>query len=101
MQNFLIIFALRIYVERKLRSMKKLLFICSMIAVSLTASAQFTIYQPIERSQPSHTPSPGYGAPFTVYEPAPSVTYQSPNSTYQAPSIQQPAKPRMHEVTLH
>ena len=74
--------------------MKKLLFICSMIAVSLTASAQFTVYRSVDTPQPSYTPSPGYGVPFTIYEPLPS---QSP---YPSQRIQQPAKPRMQEVTL-
>ena len=82
--------------------MKKLLFICSMIAVSLTASAQFTVYRSIYSTpQQSRTPSPGYGAPFTIYEPAPSVSYQNSYGGYPSPRIQQqPAHPRMQEVTL-
>ena len=40
-----------------------------MIVVSLTASAQFTVYQPVEVPRTSYTPSPGYGTPFTIYEP--------------------------------
>ena len=68
--------------------MKKLLFICSMIVVSLTASAQFTIYRSIETPQSSYTPSLGYGDPFTIYEPVYGSTYQ------------RPAKPKIQEVTL-
>ena len=70
--------------------MKKLLFFCSMIVVSLTASAQFTVYQPVEVPRTAYTPSPGYGMPFTIYEPAYSDPYQQ----------QQQARPRMQEVTL-
>ena len=81
--------------------MKKLLFVCSMIAVSLTASAQFTVYQNVETPQPSYTPSLGYGVPFTIYDPLPSSAYQSPYSGYPSQRIQQqPAKPKMQEVTL-
>jgi len=81
--------------------MKKLLFICSMIAVSLTASAQFTVYRSIYESQPSYTPSPGYGVPFTIYEPLPSSAYDSYSYSEQpSQRIQQPAKPKMQEVTL-
>ena len=65
--------------------MKKLLFICSMIAVSLTASAQFTVYRSIDTPQPSYTPSPGYGVPF---------------ATYESLQTRQQARPRMQEVTL-
>ena len=72
-----------------------------MIAVSLTASAQFTVYRSVDTPQPSYTPSPGYGVPFTIYEPLPSSSYQSPYSVYPSQRIQQqPAKPRMQEVTL-
>ena len=80
--------------------MKKLLFICSMIAVSLTASAQFTVYQNVETPQPSYTPSPGYGVPFTIYEPLPGISYQSPYNGYPSQRVQQQARPRMQEVTL-
>ena len=80
--------------------MKKLLFIYSMIAVSLTASAQVTVYRNVETPQPSYTPSPGYGVPFTIYEPLPSSSYQSPYSGYSSQRVQQPAKPKMQEVTL-
>ena len=66
--------------------MKKLLFICSMMVVSLTASAQFTEFRSIYSTpQPSYTPSPGYGIPFATYE-----SLQS----------RQQARPRMQEVTL-
>lgn len=69
--------------------MKKLLFICSMIAVSLTASAQFTIYHPVEVPRTSYTPSPSYGTPFTIYEPVYSNPYHR----------QQQARPKMQELT--
>ena len=71
--------------------MKKLLFICGMAVVSLTASAQFTVYQPVEVPRTSYTPSPGYGTPFTIYEPVYGNTYQQ---------RQQQARPKMQEVTL-
>lgn len=67
------------------------MFICSMITVSLTASAQFTVYQPAEVPRTTYTPSPGYGTPFTIYEPAYSSSYQE---------RRQQAKPKMQEVTL-
>ena len=70
--------------------MKKLLFICCMIVVSLTASAQFMVYQPVEVPQTSYTPSQGYGTPFSVYEPIYGIPYQQ----------QQQVRPRMQEVTL-
>ena len=70
--------------------MKKFLFVCCMMAVTMTASAQFTVYRSIYSTpQQSYTPSPGYGVPFSTYQP-------SRNSYYQ----QQPARPRMQEVTL-
>ena len=71
-----------------------------MIAVTLTASAQFTVYRSIDTPQPSYTPSPGYGVPFTTYQPAPSSSYRSPYSDNPSQRIQQSAKPRMQEVTL-
>lgn len=71
--------------------MKKLLFICSMVVVSLTASAQFTVYQNVEVPQRSYTPSLGYGIPFTVYEPVYGNSYQQ---------RRQQARPKMQEVTL-
>ena len=80
--------------------MKKLLFICSMIAMSLTSSAQFMAYRSVDTSQPSYTPSSGYGVPFTIYESLASSSYQSPYGDYPSQRIQQPTKPRMQEVTL-
>ena len=82
--------------------MKKFLFVCCMMAVSMTASAQFLVYRSIYSTpQQSYTPSPGYGVPFIIYEPSPSSSYQSPYSGYPSQRIQQqPAKPRMQEVTL-
>ena len=86
--------------------MKKFLFVCCMMAVSLTASAQFTVYRSIYSGpQQSYTPSSGYGVPFTTYQPSRSSSYRNPyqegyrveqSQTYQ----QQPARPRMQEVTL-
>ena len=70
--------------------MKKLLFVCSMIVVSLTASAQFTVYQPVEVPRTTYTPSLGYGTPFTIYEPVYGNPYHQ----------QQQARPKMQEVTL-
>ena len=61
-----------------------------MIVVSLTASAQFTVYQPVEVPRISYTPSSGYGTPFTIYAPVYSNPYQG----------QQQAKPKRQEVTL-
>ena len=90
-QYFLIIFAPENMSNKKLRSMKKVLFVCSMIVASLTASAQFTVYQPVEVPRTSYTPSPGYGTPFTIYEPVYGNPYQQ---------RQQQAKPKMQEVTL-
>ena len=72
--------------------MKKLLFICSMFVVSLTASAQFLIYHPTEVQSSSYTPSLGYGTPFTIYEPV----YVNPYRQSQ----RQQAKPKMQEVTV-
>lgn len=88
---FLIIFALENMLNIKLRSMKRLLFICGMAVVSLTASAQFTVYQPVEVPSTSYTPSSDYGTPFTIYEPVYSNPYQQ---------RQQQARPKMQEVTL-
>ena len=61
-----------------------------MIVVSLTASAQFTVYQPVEVPRTTYPPSPGYGTPFTIYEPVYGNPYQQ----------MQQAKPKMQEVTL-
>jgi hypothetical protein len=73
---FLIIFAPENMLNIKLRSMKRLLFICGLAVVSLTASAQFTVYQPVEVPSTSYTPRSGYGTPFTIYEPVYSNPYQ-------------------------
>lgn len=89
--NLMIIFALENMSNLKLRSMKKLLLVYCMIVVSLTASAQFTVYQPVEVPRTTYTPSPGYGTPFTIYEPVYSTPYQQ---------RQQQTKPKMQEVTL-
>lgn len=70
--------------------MKKLLIICGMMVASLAASAQFTVYQPVEVPSTSYTPSPGYGTPFTIYEPVYSSTQRQ----------RQQARPKMQEVTL-
>ena len=71
--------------------MKRILFLCGMAVVSLTASAQFTVYQPVEVPSTSYTPSPGYGTPFTIYEPVYGNPYQQ---------RQQQTRPKMQEVTL-
>lgn len=66
--------------------MKKFLLVCCMMAVAMTASAQFTEFRSIYTTpQPSYTPSPGYGVPF---------------STYESLQSHQQTKPRMQEVTL-
>ena len=83
--------------------MKKILFVCSMIVVSLTASAQFTVFRSVETPRPSYTPSPGYGSPFMIYQPSQSSYYRNPyrEEVGQAQSYQQqPVRPRMQEVTL-
>ena len=65
--------------------MKKFLLVCCMMAVAMTASAQFTEFRSIYTTpQPSYTPSPGYGVPF---------------STYESLQSHQQTKPRMQEVT--
>ena len=73
--------------------MKKLLIICSMIVVSLTASAQFTVYQPVEVPSRYYTPSMGYGTPFTIYVPI----YTNP---YRGQHEPQQVKPQIQQVTL-
>ena len=86
--------------------MKKLLFICSMIVVSLTASAQFAVFRSIHGTpQQSYTPSPGYGSPFMIYQPSQSSYYQNPyREEYQVGQAQsyqqQPVRPKMQQVTL-
>jgi len=79
--------------------MKKMMFACCMLLGTVTASAQFTVYQSAEVPQRSYTPSMGYGVPFTIYEPievAPRRSYYSHQDQYQ----QQPAQPKMQEMTL-
>lgn len=49
--------------------MKKIIFASMMLFGAMSANAQFTVYQPIEVPRTSYTPSPGYGTPFTIYEP--------------------------------
>ena len=74
--------------------MKKMMIACCMLFGTVTASAQFTVYQSVETPQRSYTPSMGYGVPFTIYEPvevAPRRGY-----SYQ----QQPAQPKMQEMTM-
>ena len=81
--------------------MKKFIFVCFMLVVSLTASAQFTIFRSIDTPQQSYTPSPGYGVPFTIYQPSPSSSYQNPYREERYQTYQQhPVRPRMQEVTL-
>ena len=70
--------------------MKKILFASMMLIGTMSANAQFVVYQPAEVPRTTYTPSPGYGTPFTVYEPV----YGNPY--YQ----QQQARPKMQEVTL-
>ena len=70
--------------------MKKILFVSMMLFGAMSANAQFTVYQPVEVPHTSHTPSSGYGTPFTIYEPE----YGNPNQQ------QQQARPKMQEVTL-
>ena len=82
--------------------MRKLLFICSMMVASLTAFAQFLVYRSAETPNQSYTPSPGYGTPFIIHSPAPSVSYQpyysgAPSQVHQ---YQQPTPPKMQQVTL-
>jgi hypothetical protein len=67
--------------------MKKSLFIIIMMLGSLSANAQFTVYRPYNAPSTSYNPSPGYGIPFSTYEPLPN---------YQ----QQPERPRMQQFTL-
>ena len=68
--------------------MKKILFVCCMVFASMSARAQFTIYQPVEGPRSSYRPSSGYGAPFTIYEPVERGVYG------------QQAQPRMQQVTM-
>lgn len=70
--------------------MKKILFASMMLIGTMSANAQFVVYQPAEVPRTSYTPSPGYGTPFTVYEPVYGNPYHQ----------QQQAIPKMQEVTL-
>ena len=70
--------------------MKKIIFTSMMLLGTMSASAQFTVYQPVEVPSTTYTPSPGYGTPFTIYEPVYANPYQQ----------QQQARPKMQEVTL-
>ena len=83
--------------------MKKLFLVCGMLIAAMSAKAQFTVYQPYNApSSSSYTPSPGYGAPFTIYRPAPSVSYQEQYQQSYPQQYQQPrqsSKPRMQELT--
>lgn len=77
--------------------MRKLLLVSSMLLSVMGVNAQFTVYQnaDVPRSS-SYTPSMGYGTPFTIYEPVYVDTYRP----QQQQIYQQPAKPRMQQVTL-
>ena len=70
--------------------MKKILFASMLLFGTMSANAQFVVYQPAEVPRTSYTPSPGYGTPFTVYEPVYGNPYHQ----------QQQARPKMQEVTL-
>lgn len=75
-----------------------MMLVCSMLLGTLTASAQFTVYRSAEdQSYSAYTPSMGYGVPFTVYRPAEVEPYYYGQQQYQQ---RQPARPKMHEVTL-
>jgi hypothetical protein len=76
--------------------MKKMMIVCCMLLGSVAASAQFTVYQPAETPHRSYTPSMGYGVPFTIYEPIEVAPRRSYSGQYQ----QQPAEPKMQQVTL-
>ena len=69
--------------------MKKFMFAFAMMLASISANAQFTIYQPAGVRHESYTPSDGYGVPFTIYEP---IDMEG--------GYRQTAKPRMQQVTL-
>lgn len=69
--------------------MKKIYIIISMMFVTVSSSAQFTVFHSVDVPRASYTPSMGYGTPFTIYEPVHVSPYQ-----HQTP------KPKMQEVTL-
>lgn len=80
--------------------MRKLLFTCTMMVASLTASAQFTVYRSVDTPRQSYAPSPGYGVPFTYFSPVPNRSYQKPYGGNPSQRIQQPEEPKMQQVTL-
>ena len=75
--------------------MKKFLFVSFMLLAAIKVNAQFTVYQNVDVPRRSYTPSMGYGTPFTIYEPVYVDTYRPQQQIYQ-----QPAKPKMQQVTL-
>ena len=78
--------------------MKEMMIACCMLFCTVTASAQFTVYQSAEVPQRSYTPSMGYGVPFTIYEPMEVVPRRS--YSHQDQYQQQPAQPKVQEMTL-
>ena len=78
--------------------MKEMMIACCMLFGTVTASAQFTVYQSAEVPQRSYTPSMGYGVPFTIYEPIEVTPRRS--YSHQDQYQQQPAQPKMQEMTL-
>ncbi len=70
--------------------MKKIIFVSMMLFGTMSANAQFLVYQPAEVPRTTYTPSPGYGTPFSIYESAYSNPYKQ----------RQQARPKMQEVTL-
>ena len=68
------------------------MFACCMVLATMSASAQFTVYQNVDVPRTTYTPSLGYGDPFTIYEPVYGPSYRR----YQ----QQPVRSKMKEVTL-
>ena len=77
--------------------MNKLLFVFILLLAAKSVNAQFLVYQSVDvPHSSSYTPSMGYGTPFTIYEPVYVETYRP----QQQQRYQQPAKPRMQQVTL-
>ena len=74
--------------------MKEMMIVCCMLFGTVTASAQFTVYQSAEAPHRSYTPSMGYGVPFTIYEPLEVL----PSRGYSPQ--QKPAQPKMQEMTM-
>ena len=64
--------------------MKKLLLLISMMLGAFSVNAQFMVYRPYNAPNTSYTPSPGYGIPFSTYEPLPNYQQRS-----DSPQIQQ------------